>query len=318
MTITPANRFQERLVWEQTKGRWRLVHGDMLERGFSLEFHDFSLKAPLDWSASFHEQTVEICINLHGGATIKRGSSLHQLADNEVAVYTVPGHRPQAVRQPEGHHCFYTLEFSCEWLRKHLAPSLHQLKPEILHFLERPDRARAYVERFALPLPMIPIRIDLLAPPVSEAASDAWYFGKIFEILALTIFKPRDAIPAARRRNRERAEIAKALVESTFENPLTLEDLAREAGCSPYHLSRTFHREFGISISLYLRAVRMEKAAEYLRQGMSVTETSVAVGYSNVSAFIKTFGLHHCTTPARWAAAWTPKEKGGKTASPRK
>jgi AraC-like DNA-binding protein len=295
----------ERALWEQVKGRWQLVHGGMLRQGFSLEFHDFSERRPLNWSESFHEHSLEICVNLHGSATFRRGASTMRLSDNEVAIYTVPtGNGLSAIREAGGHHYFYTLEFSRDWLRENLRHSQDRLKPEIRRFITRPDRSRAHVECFTLPPAMIPIRIDLLAPPIPDAARDAWYFGKAFEILALTVYEQAKFVRPTERRNRERAEKARALIDHSFENPPTLDELAKEAGCSPFHLSRMFKHELGVCISDYQRAIRMEKAAEFLREGMSVTETATAVGYSNVSAFIKTFGSHHCTTPSRWASLW--------------
>lgn len=294
----------ENFVWKQVKGRWRLVHGGMLRQGFSLEFHDFSIKEPLDWSASFHEHSMEICINLHGDASFRRGATTLALRDNQYAVYTVPNTKPGAIRNPIGHHCFYTLEFSRDWLRENLQHSMDRLKPQIRQFILRPDRARAFVECSSMPPAMIPIRIDLLAPPVSEGARDAWYYGKIFEILALTVYQQPSPPSAIEQRNRERVEHTRALIEHSINNPPSLPILARESGCSPFHLSRMFKSMLGISISDYQRASRMEKAAVHLRSGKSVAETAEAVGYSNVSAFIKAFFGHHFTTPSRWAALW--------------
>jgi len=295
---------EETRFWRKVNGRWRQVYGGMEEQGFSLEFHDFAISEPLQWDESFHDLSLEICFNLHGEATLRRGAQTLELKDNEIAIYTVPATRPRAIRKPVARHCFYTLEFSVRWLRENLRQSLDHLKPEIRQFISRPNRARAHVERFTLPPSMIPMRIDLLAPPVPEAACSAWYYGKVFEILALTLYRQPEAFSASEGRNRERAERARVLIEKNFDNPPSLAELAEEAQCSPFHLSRTFKQELGISITHYQRAIRMEKAALFLRQGKSVTETAMAVGYSNVSAFIKGFDQHHCTTPARWIALW--------------
>ncbi len=309
MTSSVQSADSEVDVWKKTGGRWKLVHGGMLECGVSLEFHDFALGRLARLGGQFSRAELEICINLHGSATLQRGATSIGLGDNEVAIYTVPASRPLAVRAVEGHHCFYTLEFSCEWLRRHMKDFRGRLKPEILHFIERPSRARAFVERLPLPPAMIPLRVDLLAPPVPAGAQDAWYFGKIFEILALTVFRSDQAMSGNDLRIRERVERARARLARDFENPPSLQDLGREADCSAFYLSRLFKQELGVSIPSYLRATRMEKAAAYLRKGMSVTDTAVAVGYNSVSAFIKAFGEHHRTTPSRWIAVWSKSGK---------
>lgn len=296
-------------IWGRLPARWRLVHGGLRSNGASIEFHDFALSEPFDWSSSFHEQTLEICINLHGAATMQRGAEHFHLRDNEIAVYTVAARKPRAQRLPGGHHCFYAIELSCAWLRKHLGDSRSRLKPAVLQFIERPTRAQSFVEVRPLPPAMIPLRIDLLAPPVPAGAQDAWYFGKIFEILALTVFRAERATSENDLRIRERVERARARLDRDFENPPSLRDLGREANCSEFYLSRLFKQELGVSISTYLRATRMEKAAANLRTGMSVTDTAIAVGYNSVSAFIKAFGEYHRTTPSRWIAVWSQSEK---------
>jgi AraC-like DNA-binding protein len=66
--------------------------------------------------------------------------------------------------------------------------------------------------------------------------------------------------------------------------------LAKEVNCSPFHLSRIFAQETGLTIPRYLRMLRIEKASELLRQGKgNVTEAAFAVGYSSLSAFNQAF-----------------------------
>jgi AraC-like DNA-binding protein len=63
-----------------------------------------------------------------------------------------------------------------------------------------------------------------------------------------------------------------------------------KVGCSPFHLSRTFSREMGLTIPQYLRELRMERAAELLLSGnYNVTEAALEVGYSSLSHFSQAF-----------------------------
>src|SRR5437763_17202559 len=89
---------------------------------------------------------------------------------------------------------------------------------------------------------------------------------------------------------RERVERAKELLSRNLANPLTLEVLGQEVGCSPFYLSRSFSREVGFTIPQYLRKLRMERAAELLRSGRyNVTEAATEVGYASLSHFSKAF-----------------------------
>src|SRR5437763_15145212 len=89
---------------------------------------------------------------------------------------------------------------------------------------------------------------------------------------------------------RERVERAKELLSRNLANPLTLEVLGQEVGCSPFYLCRSFSREVGLTIPQYLRKLRMERAADLLRTGRyNVTEAATELGYSNLSHLSKPY-----------------------------
>jgi AraC-like DNA-binding protein len=72
--------------------------------------------------------------------------------------------------------------------------------------------------------------------------------------------------------------------------PPDLLELGKRVGCSPFHLSRTFSQELGVTIPQYLRQLRMERAGELLLTGkFNVTETAMEVGYSSLSHFSQAF-----------------------------
>ncbi len=66
--------------------------------------------------------------------------------------------------------------------------------------------------------------------------------------------------------------------------------MARLFGVSPYHLSRSFSRQFGVSVSDALTVARMDRAKELLRSGeLSVKEVAARTGYSGGNYFAKAF-----------------------------
>jgi AraC-like DNA-binding protein len=84
--------------------------------------------------------------------------------------------------------------------------------------------------------------------------------------------------------------LARYLLERDPENPPSLEMLAQDVECSPFHLSRIFTEAHGMSIPRFVRTRRIEKAAELLRSGkMNLTEAAFAVGYASLSAFNRAF-----------------------------
>ena len=64
---------------------------------------------------------------------------------------------------------------------------------------------------------------------------------------------------------------------------------AKFIGMSKRSLLRNFQRETGMTVGQWRKHLRVLVALEKLSNGTSVTETSFAVGYSSVGAFIKTF-----------------------------
>ena len=76
---------------------------------------------------------------------------------------------------------------------------------------------------------------------------------------------------------------------------------ARQLGMSERSLQREFQRETGITIGQWRQQFRILIALERLSEGMSVTETCFAVGYNNVSAFIKTFKRIVGMTPLEYS-----------------
>lgn len=289
-------------MWRQVQGIWKPLYGGFAERGISLEWHDFRLIKTLAWSDSFHEESLEICLNYHGLAALTPSTGAQELAAGQVALYTSREQRPLAERRPESMHRFVTLELSVDYLRRQFAPVLEGLRPGVLRFLENPSRFEPWLDIHVLPSTLLATRMHLLEPPVNTAALESWYQGKTLEVLAQTLFQPDK--PAElfchrhKRQNKERVERVKFLLERDLENPPSLEMLATEVECSPFYLSRLFAEEAGLSMPKYLRMKRVEKAAEFLREhGMSVTDAAMAVGYSSLSAFQKAFGEQFGVSP---------------------
>jgi AraC-like DNA-binding protein len=134
----------------------------------------------------------------------------------------------------------------------------------------------------------------LLHPPVLQGARTLWYRGQVLEIMAEFFFERRgdDELFCDRQKRlaRERVDKVMALLRKHLVEPPSLENIGKQVGCSPFHLSRTFSAETGFTIPQYLRRVRMERAAELLQSGKhNVTEVALAVGYSSLSHFSQTF-----------------------------
>jgi AraC-like DNA-binding protein len=114
--------------------------------------------------------------------------------------------------------------------------------------------------------------------------------------------------PEEARRARDLAEAARTCLQARVEEPPALEALSRALGCSPFHLSRTFHRMIGVPMRRYLGRLRARVAAERLAQGAgSLTTLALDLGYADHSHFTNAFRQEWGESPSRFRAGLGPR-----------
>jgi two-component system response regulator YesN len=86
-------------------------------------------------------------------------------------------------------------------------------------------------------------------------------------------------------------------IRFNIDQPLSLNCIADTLGVHPSHLSRTFKKELGVTLTEYINKLRIEEAKYLLDHGdTSVLETALNVGYSDPNYFTKVFHkLEHVT-----------------------
>jgi AraC family transcriptional regulator of adaptative response/methylated-DNA-[protein]-cysteine methyltransferase len=78
---------------------------------------------------------------------------------------------------------------------------------------------------------------------------------------------------------------AKGYLDARRGERVTLEELARAVGASPFHLQRRFKEAFGVSPRGYQDAVRFQSLKSSLRNGTRVADAVFDAGYGSVSRF---------------------------------
>jgi AraC family transcriptional regulator len=106
-------------------------------------------------------------------------------------------------------------------------------------------------------------------------------------------------------------DIARWIEVSSHED-IDLDQTACAAGMSPHHLLRTFARVLGITPHQYLIRARLRHAARLLTDdGSTITQIAGAVGFADLSNFIRTFGRAAGMSPQQFRNA----AKGGLVAA---
>ncbi|MDP9647738.1 AraC family transcriptional regulator [Paraburkholderia caledonica] len=96
---------------------------------------------------------------------------------------------------------------------------------------------------------------------------------------------------------------AKARIDDDPSAPLTLADLAGEAGMSRFQLLRAFAHEIGLPPHAYRMQRRVVLARQWIARGVALADAAAAAGFADQShmtrAFVRLLGV----TPANYAAA---------------
>ncbi|MEN1705451.1 MAG: AraC family transcriptional regulator [Planctomycetota bacterium] len=102
----------------------------------------------------------------------------------------------------------------------------------------------------------------------------------------------------------ECVEAAKSFLASQMTEPLSLDDVARHVGLSPYHLSRIFREHTGVPVHRYLTRLRLRDALERLANGAEdLTDLALDLGYASHSHFTDTFRREFGMPPSAVRAA---------------
>ena len=92
-------------------------------------------------------------------------------------------------------------------------------------------------------------------------------------------------------------------LRTEFRERLTMDELAREAGVHPVHLSRVFRRITGKGIGEYVHRLRIREACErMIKPEASLAEISCDLGFADQSHFTRTFHSITGTSPGAFRA----------------
>lgn len=95
------------------------------------------------------------------------------------------------------------------------------------------------------------------------------------------------------------------LVEAvtSSESFISLEELAQQVGLSRYAIIRLFKANVGLTPHAFQINLKINQARELLKQGISLVELAVNLGFSDQSHFHKAFKAHTGVTPRQFQLA---------------
>lgn len=232
-------------------------------------------------------------LNREGEGLVLAPQTRLTLLPNSLGIFQTPETVSTATRLPgRSAHDFILIQLTLDAARRIFGPS-PPLFGKSFGIIRRwsDSEARAFDE--------------LLDPPVAGPARPFWFHAKLIELFSLHLFPDTTRKPlfcAAVKNNAHRhVRRALELLHAASAEPLDLNGLADDVGCAPHYLSRLVRQDTGKTLSLHLRAFRIERAAELLaRRNFNVTEVAFEVGYSSLSHFAKAFSAEKGVTPSQF------------------
>jgi AraC family transcriptional regulator len=124
---------------------------------------------------------------------------------------------------------------------------------------------------------------------------------------------------------------ATRLIQANLDGEIGLSDLAAECGLSTSHFARSFKNSFGVPLHRFLLLKRLDLAKAYLLHShKSLLDIAIETGFSDQSAFNRTFRSLVGTSPGHWkrqnrtepvTCAWsdrsaTPTRRSGQERKP--
>jgi len=87
-------------------------------------------------------------------------------------------------------------------------------------------------------------------------------------------------------------------IKDSLDTNLTLDSLALNVNLSKYHFLRFFKKEFGLTPHAFIINERLNRANNLIKDGYSISEASIEVGFNDQSHFTRNFKKYFGYTPS--------------------
>lgn len=117
--------------------------------------------------------------------------------------------------------------------------------------------------------------------------------------LAAKLLRARDSMVLAPRAQ-DHVEATKSFLANRFRGQLSLAEISRSIGLSPFHLTRLFKAATGTSLYRYVIHLRLAEALDRLAEPrIDLSALALDLGFSHQSHFTSAFRHHYARTPGQ-------------------
>ncbi|MGB9096825.1 helix-turn-helix domain-containing protein [Erwinia sp.] len=102
-------------------------------------------------------------------------------------------------------------------------------------------------------------------------------------------------------------------INSNINKNIKIEDVAKKAGYSRWHLQRVFNKVTNQSLANYIRNKKLELAAkDLLESNDSIMEISMKYGFDSQQSFTRIFSRRYRQPPATFRKSHSPANESSK------
>lgn len=249
---------------------------------FPIEFHYVDPSHPRYWMPFHWHMESELILVLSGTFTLSLDTVTHELQAGE-AVFIPDG----VIHGGTPHDCVYeclVFDFSRFLQENAVGPAAQR---------EALGAAMQQSHFFVQPHPACPLISTLFtAMEKEERGYEFATLGLLWQLMGLLVQQTGRLTDAAPTRDKLTEQMKQVLrrIRRDYAEPLTLNELAAEAGMAPKYFCRVFRQITGRTPIDYLNYYRVECAGERLCvTDESITDVAFSCGFNDLSYFARTF-----------------------------
>lgn len=222
---------------------------------------------------------------LEGSGWVERGKSSRIGVGGRQAVL-IPAGTPHAYgSQGEGGWNLYWVHFAGTLADTHVQGLRDMEENGLLHLPDPEEMLNTFEETWS-------------AVTAAHSAADWVCVSARLSLMLGTAWRSCRAGGGKARAAEERVRKSMAWIRRHAVEPLTLPDMARQAGLSVPHYCALFKKHAGTSPVRHLQSLRLQRACELLDQtGLSVQSVAEACGFENPFHFSRSFKSHIGMSP---------------------
>lgn len=250
----------------------------------------------------FAKDDVTLWLNGEGEGAIWGGSDRLFLRRGMYAIFGGNLGEKWSWTRLAGAHSVHVIHISRGWLAKRLGSEEGLLHPDFSSWLEQ-GGAMSFTGLLSVEEQRVAEFLVGLEPTTPGAGLRLE--ARVLEWASLRLFRRSRQDEGGgfchRYSHGDLVERVTDILRTRLDEPLMLDDLARDLSMSPAYLSRMVKRLSGKTLRETFRALRVARACELLRSGEArVTDVALDVGYQSLSHFAKAFRTEMGVSPKRW------------------